>query len=51
MRWSVIRGSSLETVPWRNGHGVSRNIVTRLGREGGLLWQVGLAELVHEVAA
>ena len=48
MRWTVIRGDSLQKVPWRNGHGTSRNIVTRLGRDGVLLWQVGLAELVHD---
>lgn len=48
MRWTVIRGSSLQTTPWRNGHGTSRNIVTRLDRGGTLLWQVGIAELTGE---
>ena len=48
MRWTVIRGSSLQTTPWRNGHGTSRNIVTRLDRDGTLLWQVGIAELTGD---
>lgn len=45
MRWTVLRGSGLQPVPWRNGHGTARMILTRLGRNGALLWQVGLAEL------
>ena len=45
MRWTVIRGSTLQTTRWRNGHGTSRNIATRLGRDGALLWQIGIAEL------
>src|SRR3954452_16003295 len=48
MRWTVIRGDSLQTTPWRNGHGTSRNIVSRLGRDGALLWQVGVAELLED---
>ncbi len=48
MRWTVICGNSLQKVPWRNGHGTSRNIVTRLGRDGALLWQVAIADLVHD---
>lgn len=48
MRWTVIRGNSLQTTPWRNGHGTSRNIVTRLDRNGALLWQVGIAELTGD---
>ncbi len=48
MRWTVIRGSSLEKMPWRNGHGTSRDIVTRLGRDGALLWKVGIADLVAD---
>lgn len=48
MRWTVIRGSSLQTTPWRNSHGTSRNIVTRLDRDGALLWQVGIAELTGD---
>ena len=48
MRWTVTRGSSLENMPWRNGHGTSRDIVTRLGRDGGLLWKVGVADLVAD---
>jgi len=45
MRWTVIRGSTLQKTPWRNGHGTSRSIVTRLARDGSLLWQVGIADL------
>ncbi len=48
MRWTVIRGNSLQKVPWRNGHGTSRHVVTRLGRNGALLWQVAVADLVHD---
>lgn len=48
MHWTVIRGSSLHPTPWRNGHGASRHVVTRLGRDGSLLWQVGIAELVAD---
>ena len=48
MRWTVIRGSTLQTTPWRNGHGTTRNIVTRLARDGTLAWQVGLADLVRD---
>ena len=48
MHWTSIRGSSLERTPWRNGRGSSRPIVTRLGRDGDLLWQVGLADLLED---
>lgn len=48
MRWTVIPGRSLQTTRWRNGHGTSRNIVTRLDRGGTLLWQVGIAELTGD---
>lgn len=48
MRWTVITGSSLERVPWRNGHGTTRNIVTRLGRDGALQWQAGVADLTGD---
>lgn len=48
MRWTVIRGASLQSVPWRNGHGTTRNIVTRLARDGHMLWQVGVAELAAD---
>jgi len=48
MRWTVIRGESLQKTPWRNGHGTSRNVVTRLARDGSLAWQVGIAELVTD---
>lgn len=48
MRWTVIRGDSLQRTPWRNGRGTSRNVVTRLGRDGSLLWQVGIADLLED---
>jgi environmental stress-induced protein Ves len=48
MRWTVIPASSLQETRWRNGHGTSRNIVTRLARDGGLLWQVGIADLTED---
>lgn len=48
MRWTVIRGSSLQTTPWRNGRGTSRTIVTRLSRDSSLLWQVSIAELLED---
>jgi len=48
MRWTVIPGSSLQKTRWRNGHGTSRNVVTRLARDGGLLWQVGIADLIED---
>ena len=48
MHWTVIRGGGLERVPWRNGSGTSRTILTRLGRDGGLLWQIGIADLTGD---
>ena len=48
MRWTVIRGASLQSVPWQNGRGTSRSVVTRLGRDGHLLWKVAVAELVAD---
>ncbi|HEY0205975.1 MAG TPA: HutD family protein [Acetobacteraceae bacterium] len=34
--------------PWRNGQGVTRDIATVSGHDGGLLWQVSLAELTGD---
>ena len=35
-------------VPWRNGRGVTRDIVTCREDDGGLLYQVGIAELTED---
>src|SRR3954454_10464964 len=48
MRWTVIRGDTLQKSPWRNGRGTSRTIVSRLARDGSLLWQVGIADLLDD---
>jgi environmental stress-induced protein Ves len=48
MRWTVIRGNSLKKTPWRNGRGTSRSIATRLARDGTLLWQVSIADLLED---
>ncbi|GAC1345776.1 MAG: hypothetical protein NVSMB18_26180 [Acetobacteraceae bacterium] len=48
MRWTVIRNDSLQSVPWRNGQGTLRAVLTRLGRDGALLWQVSIADLVAD---
>ncbi len=48
MRWTVIRGDSLQEAPWLNGRGTSRDVVTRLGRDGALLWKIGIAELAAD---
>lgn len=46
--WTVIAGASLPVTPWRNGLGVSRDIVTRLGPDGRMVWQVGIADLERD---
>lgn len=43
--WSFIPAASLRSAPWRNGRGVSREIVTHDKPGGGFGWQVGIAEL------
>jgi len=43
-----LRGGDLVATPWRNGRGVTRDIVTVLGRDGDLRWQVSLAELTED---
>ncbi len=40
----IIRAAALVPVPWRNGHGITRDIVTRHDASG-LLWQVSIADL------
>lgn len=45
---TVIRGADLRPVPWRNGQGTTRDVVTRLGPDGALLWQVSIAELERD---
>ena len=46
--WTLIPGATLDATPWRNGLGTSRNIVTRLGPDGALRWQVGIADLEQD---
>lgn len=46
--WTLIPGATLDATPWRNGLGTSRNIVTRLGADGALRWQVGIADLEQD---
>ena len=43
--WRLIAAGGLVAAPWRNGLGVTREIAGRVGADGGLLWQIGLADL------
>lgn len=45
--WTAVPATSLTVVPWRNGHGTSRDIATHRDPAGALLWQVSIADLVH----
>ena len=42
----MVRAASLSPKPWRNGHGVTRDILA--GSEGGADWLVSLAELERD---
>jgi len=46
--WTIRRAADLVAAPWRNGLGTSREIVTRSLPDGGLGWQVSIAELVQD---
>lgn len=45
---TLHRFADLVAVPWRNGQGVTRDVVTHLGPDGALRWQVSIAELVRD---
>ena len=45
---TLHRFADLVAVPWRNGQGVTRDVVTRLDPGGAMLWQVSIAELVRD---
>ncbi len=44
---AIIRAGDLLPVPWRNGQGITRDVVTHTGPDGALLWQVSIAELTQ----
>lgn len=46
--WTVVRAANLVPVPWRNGQGITRDVVTRLAPDGSLDWQVSIADLAGE---
>ncbi len=50
MRPTLRRARDLAAVPWRNGQGTTRDVVTQLGPDGALLWQVSIAELVRDAS-
>lgn len=43
--WTVVRAAGLVPVPWRNGQGTTRDIITHAGPSGALLWQASIADL------
>ena len=46
--WTVLRAADLKSVPWRNGQGTTRDILTVSAPHGRLLWQVSIADLVRD---
>lgn len=46
--WRLIRAGSLVPAPWRNGLGTSRDVMSVPGPDGGLGWQVGIADLERD---
>lgn len=46
--WVIKRGADLVPVPWRNGLGTTRDVITVLAPDGSLRWQVSIAELVQD---
>lgn len=44
----LIRGTALVAVPWRNGHGLSRELHAQRAPDGALLWQASLADLERD---
>lgn len=50
MKPVLRRARDLVAVPWRNGQGMTRDVATRLGPDGALLWQVSIAELVRDAS-
>ena len=49
-KWTIKRPADLTLVPWRNGLGTTRDIITTLDGEGALRWQVSIATLLHDAA-
>lgn len=45
MRWTVTRGGSTQDAPWHGGPGRFRTLLTKLSREGALLWRAGILDL------
>lgn len=45
MTWTLICGTDLVATPWRNGQGVSRDLVTVRGPDGAMRWQASIADL------
>ena len=46
--WQLVPATALTPTPWRNGQGVSRNIVGQNQPGGELEWQVSIATLHHD---
>lgn len=42
--------ADLAEAPWRNGRGVTRDVVTVAGADGAMRWQVSIAELAEDCA-
>ena len=45
---TLRRACDLVATPWRNGRGITRDVVTICAQDGGLLWQASLAELTED---
>lgn len=46
--FTIVRASDLHPTPWRNGRGVTRDVVTHLGSDGALAWQISIADLTQD---
>lgn len=46
--WTVLRVADLKPTPWRNGQGITRDIVTVSAPDGTLAWQVSIADLARD---
>ena len=48
--WRLVPAASLTPIPWKNGLGTTRDVVTVTGPDGALRWQVSIADLVQDAA-
>ena len=47
---TLRRFADLPATPWRNGRGITRDVVTITGADGAMRWQVSIAELTEDCA-